>query len=34
MEFLGFKSKGGDPDVWMCPAIQKDATEVYYYDLL
>ena len=34
MEFLGFKSKGGDPDVWMRPATQKYGTEVYEYVLL
>ena len=28
MEFLGFKSKGGDPDIWMRPATQEDGTEV------
>ena len=26
MEFLEFKSKGGDPDVWICPDTQKDIT--------
>ena len=34
MEFLGFKSKVGDPDVWMRPTTQKDGTEVYEYFLL
>ena len=34
MEFLGFKSKGGDPDVCMRPATQKDGTEVYEYVFL
>ena len=34
MYFLGFKSKGGDPDVWMRPATQKDGTELYEYFLL
>ena len=34
MEFLGFKSKGGDRDVWMRPATQKDGTELYEYVLL
>ena len=33
MEFLVFKSKGGDPDVWMRPATQKHGTEVYEYFL-
>ena len=34
MEFLVFKSKGGDPDVWMRPDTQKDGTEVYEYVFL
>ena len=34
MEFLGFKSKCGDPDVWMLPATKNDGTEVYEYVLL
>ena len=34
MEFLGFKSKVGDPDVWMLPATQNDVTLVYAYVLL
>ena len=34
MEFLGFKSKDGDPDVWTRPDTQKDGTEVYEYVLL
>ena len=33
-EFLGFKSKGGESDIWMRPATQKDGTEVYEYVLL
>ena len=31
---LGFKSKSGDPDVWMRPATQKDGKLVYEYVLL
>ena len=31
MDFLGFKSKSGDPDVWLRPATQEDGTEVYEY---
>ena len=34
MGFLGFNSKGGNPDVWMCPATQKDGTLAYEYVLL
>ena len=34
MEFLVFKSNGGDPDVWMPPAKLKYYTEVYEYVLL
>ena len=34
MEFIGFKSKGGDPYIWIRPATQKDGTEVYEYFLL
>ena len=34
MEFLGFKTKGGDPDVWMRPATKQDGTEVYEYVLI
>ena len=34
MDFLGFKSKGGDPDIWMRPAIRKDGSLVYKYVLL
>ena len=34
MEFLVFKTKGGDPDVWMLPATKNDGTEVYEYVLL
>ena len=34
MEFLGFKSKGGDPDVWMRPAAKQYVTDVYEYVLL
>ena len=34
MGFFSFKSKDGDPDVWMCPATQKDGTLVYEYVLL
>ena len=34
MEFLGFKSKGGDPDVWMRPVTKQDGTEIYEYVLL
>ena len=34
MGFLGFKSQGRDPDVWMRPATQKDGTLVYEYVLL
>ena len=34
MVFWVFKSKGGDPDVWMSPVTQKDGTLVYEYVLL
>ena len=34
IKFLGFKSKGGDPDVWMRPNKKQDGTEVYEYVLL
>ena len=34
MTHLGFKSKGGDPDVWMCPATRADGSPVYDYVLL
>ena len=34
MEFLGFKSKGGDPDFWMRPVTKQDGTEIYEYVLL
>ena len=34
MVFWCFKYKGGDPDVWMCRATQKDGTLVYAYVLL
>ena len=34
MSHLGFKSKGGDPDVWMRPAVRSDGQEVYEYVLL
>ena len=34
MEFLRFKSKGGDPDVCMRPATKNDGTEVYEYVIL
>ena len=32
--FLGFKSKGGDPDVWIRPPTQNNGTLVYEYFLL
>ncbi len=31
---LGFKSKGGDPNVWMCPMTKSDCSQVYEYVLL
>ena len=34
MEHLGFKSKGGDPDVWMRPCTRADGVELYEYVLL
>ena len=34
MSHLGFKSKGGDPDVWMRSAVRDDGQEVYEYVLL
>ena len=34
MEHLGFKSKGGDPDVWMRPMTRADGSQVYEYVLL
>ena len=34
MDFLGFKSKVGDPDVCILPATKQDGTEVYEYVLL
>ena len=34
MEFLGSKSKGNDPDVWMRPTTQNDDVLVYDYVLL
>ena len=34
MEFLGFKSKGWDPDVWMSPDTKNDGTEAYEYVFL
>ena len=34
MGFWGFKSKEGDPDIWMITATQKDGTLVYEYVLL
>ena len=34
MAHLGFKSKGGDPDVWMRPATRADGSKVYEYVLL
>ena len=34
MDFLGFKCKGGDPDIWMQPATRKDRSLVYEYVLL
>ena len=34
MAHLGFKSKGGDPDVWMRPATRADGSLVYEYVLL
>ena len=34
MVFLWFKFKGGDPDVWMHLATQKDGTLVCEYVLL
>ena len=34
MGHLGFKSKTGDPDVWMRPATRKDGSQTYEYVLL
>jgi len=34
MTHLGFKSKGGDPDVWMRPMTRKDGSQLYEYVLL
>ena len=34
MEHLGFKSKAGDPDVWMRPATRADGSATYEYVLL
>ena len=34
MGYFVFKSKGGDPGVWMCPATQKDGTLVHGYIFL
>ena len=34
MEHLGFKSKAGDPDVWMRPATRADGAATYEYVLL
>jgi len=34
MAHLGFKSKGGDPDVWMRPMTRSDGNLVYEYVLL
>ena len=34
MSHLGFKSKGGDPDVWIRPMTRKDGTQLYEYVLL
>jgi hypothetical protein len=34
MDFLGFKSKEEDPDVWMRPATGKDGSLIYEYVLL
>ncbi|KAL7523110.1 hypothetical protein ACHAWF_000375, partial [Thalassiosira exigua] len=34
MGHLGFKSKGGDPDVWMRPITRADGNKVYEYVLL
>ena len=34
MEFLGFKLKGSDPDVWTRFSTQKDGLMVYDYVLL
>ena len=34
MGHLGFKSKGGDPDVWMRPMTRADGSKVYEYVLL
>ena len=34
MEFLGFTSKGSEPDVWILPATKQEGTEVYEYVLL
>ena len=34
MMHLGFKSKGGDPDVWMRPMTRADGTKLYEYVLL
>ena len=34
MGHLGFKSKGGNPDVWICPATRANGSLVYDYVLL
>jgi hypothetical protein len=34
MEHLGFKSKGGDPDVWLRPYTRADVSQLYEYVLL
>ena len=34
MEHIGFKSKGGDPDVWMRPVTRSDGSQLYEYVLL
>ena len=34
MEHIGFKSKGGDPDVWVRPVVRKDGSQLYEYVLL
>ncbi len=34
MGHLGFKSKAGDPDVWMRPFVREDGSPTYEYVLL
>ena len=34
MNFLGFKSSQGDPDIWMREAVKSDETQYWEYILL